>query len=592
MKSDRLHFLPYVVCALILTCILTGVTSCSTDTRAGMMLSKANMLAETEPDSAISYLDSIGSYLDSCSDEYRYYYKLLCIKARDKAYLYHTSDSAISEVLRYYKDHPSDTNCMTAYYYGGRVYGDLGDAPQAIDYYRQALDCIGDDSTRSKVRLKSLIYGQESFLYMLQGLYEYELETAKRQLECDILSNNVHSAVYSYAAVGNSYLDLHKYDSALVFYEESKKCAIQTKDVMYISYIDAHLALLYVDINEAAKALDYMTIPLRHHLNKDESSINSKMCRIYMKLDMYDSAKVYCHKVIDSGEIYAKMSAWKYLTKIESRQGHVDSAIICMDNYALCADSVEKLTQSEAVVKMNSIYNYKHKEKEITQLQSSKKYSHAVITILSLLIILILVFVVATCLLFRHRNTQAKRRETLLNEIYTDNYRKSQEYIDECEKKLAEQNRQIAQLKIDSSKEMHELERENEHVGNLLSKAKSEYKLKYDTEEMMLKSNICAEISKKIKEGKTFNANQWKRLYIEFDCFMPDVIRRLYTLTSISENELKISLLIRLHFSAKNIAIAVGLSPNSVSSVRKRLYEKVFKRKGTPKDWDDFINKL
>lgn len=56
--------------------------------------------------------------------EFRMYYDLLTVKVRDKAYIRHTSDSLIRNVLRYYEHQDDKKHLPETYYYAGRVYSD------------------------------------------------------------------------------------------------------------------------------------------------------------------------------------------------------------------------------------------------------------------------------------------------------------------------------------------------------------------------------------------------------------------------------------------------------------------------------------
>ncbi|MBO4550314.1 MAG: amino acid ABC transporter permease, partial [Bacteroidaceae bacterium] len=67
---------------------------------------------------------------------------------------------------------------------------------------------------------------------------------------------------------------------------------------------------------------------------------------------------------------------------------------------------------------------------------------------------------------------------------------------------------------------------------------------------------------------------------------------KLYSLYPMSEHELHVSLLIKMHLQPKDIALLTAHSKESIATTRSRLYSKVFGRKGSSKDWDDFILSL
>lgn len=61
----------------------------------------ADSLANVQPDSAIALLSDLKAYISAEPETTQKYYQLLCIKANDKAYIRHTSDSLILPVLQY-----------------------------------------------------------------------------------------------------------------------------------------------------------------------------------------------------------------------------------------------------------------------------------------------------------------------------------------------------------------------------------------------------------------------------------------------------------------------------------------------------------
>jgi len=124
---------------LVLTVIMTN--SCG-EHRYPTSLITADSLCEDNPDSALSLLSEIGKDSTKMPEADLMYWRLLRIKAADKAYIPFTSDSAAIAVMHYYEDGGDRALLPTAYYYAGRASADIGDAPQALDYYQKALDVI------------------------------------------------------------------------------------------------------------------------------------------------------------------------------------------------------------------------------------------------------------------------------------------------------------------------------------------------------------------------------------------------------------------------------------------------------------------
>ena len=126
------HLLPIILSILLLS-------ACGESERVQFeKLTQIDSIAEVNADSAITLLNAFNR--DSLSgNDNKFYYDLLKIRTCDKAYIAHTSDSAILSVINYFENHDFNDLLPVAYYYGGRVYSDLGDAPQALEYFHKAL---------------------------------------------------------------------------------------------------------------------------------------------------------------------------------------------------------------------------------------------------------------------------------------------------------------------------------------------------------------------------------------------------------------------------------------------------------------------
>ena len=123
------------LCTLLLLCLC--LVACRQAPCPALLL-QADSLLRTGPDSAMALLRQAAPLMAQEPEATRMYYRLLCVKAADKAYVPHTSDSLIRPVIAYYEEHRDKRHLPEAYYYGGRVYRDLGDAPQAVVYLQRA----------------------------------------------------------------------------------------------------------------------------------------------------------------------------------------------------------------------------------------------------------------------------------------------------------------------------------------------------------------------------------------------------------------------------------------------------------------------
>lgn len=78
----------------------------------------------------------------------------------------------------------------------------------------------------------------------------------------------------------------------------------------------------------------------------------------------------------------------------------------------------------------------------------------------------------------------------------------------------------------------------------------------------------------------------------QVDGAFPRFNSKLNSLCSMSDTEHKVCMLIKLRVTPLDIAALLHKDVNPISSVRSRLYVKVFNQKGGAKDWDEFLRTL
>lgn len=89
-----------------------------------------------------------------------------------------------------------------------------------------------------------------------------------------------------------------------------------------------------------------------------------------------------------------------------------------------------------------------------------------------------------------------------------------------------------------------------------------------------------------------FSADDWTEIERQVRRLHPTFRGRLYSLYTFSETEYRVCLLLKLHFTPTEIATAICKDKSTVSTIRGRLYTKVFGTKGSSKAWDEFIEQI
>ena len=111
-------------------------------------------------------------------------------------------------------------------------------------------------------------------------------------------------------------------------------------------------------------------------------------------------------------------------------------------------------------------------------------------------------------------------------------------------------------------------------------------------ETVIFSSDIYRRLQECLNTGKSLNYQDWGELTSLLNSIYTGFTEKLYSLYSMSEQELHVSLLIKMHIQPRDIASLTAHSKESIATTRSRLYSKVFGRKGSSKDWDDFIFSL
>lgn len=100
---------------------------------------------------------------------------------------------------------------------------------------------------------------------------------------------------------------------------------------------------------------------------------------------------------------------------------------------------------------------------------------------------------------------------------------------------------------------------------------------------------VYLRIKQYLNEGKSMRDGDWHELAELVDSVYGGFSEKLYSLYNMSDQDYNVSLLIKVRIQPKDIATLTAHSKESVASTRSRLYQKVFGKKGSTKDWDDFV---
>ena len=105
-------------------------------------------------------------------------------------------------------------------------------------------------------------------------------------------------------------------------------------------------------------------------------------------------------------------------------------------------------------------------------------------------------------------------------------------------------------------------------------------------------SEFYHDIRQKIGRGDRLSPREWHAIDEQLRRVYPRFNTTLLTLSNMSATELQVCQLLKLNATPTEIATVLCKDKSSISSIRSRLYGKVFGHKGTGKEWDEFILSL
>ena len=107
-----------------------------------------------------------------------------------------------------------------------------------------------------------------------------------------------------------------------------------------------------------------------------------------------------------------------------------------------------------------------------------------------------------------------------------------------------------------------------------------------------LQSDFYTDLRRRISGGKHLTDDEWAEVDSRMQGVYPGFGNKLLSLHSMSDVEYRVCLLLKLKATPSEIAGVMYKDASTISSIRSRLYHKVFGKKGSSKDWDDFIRTL
>lgn len=563
------------------------------------------LLDEDKPDSAYTVLMGLDKAVPKMTEAEKMRYEVCRVSAKNKMFVsLKDEEEAMQRAVEYYEEHGSPDEKMEACLLLGSVYRDMGDAPQALEWFDKAIT-YGEKGT-NKTQLAK-IHGQKADLFYRQRLLDNALVELRIMENIATEIGNRELAVNANSFTSSVYYSMKKYDSVIAVDEKSYDIyIIEFKDTISAATELATSISSYIKLGRYDKAGQLMKIyenwsddfDEKGYLRPGRGSFYIDKADYFRGMQMLDSSVVYYRKSLGSIEPANRCMGFYNLACIFEELGETDSVA----KYALLACGYSQKyfeeLQTNTLQQIEATYNYgRYKQESAEKVLEAERTRNFTYVLLSIFLLSLGAICFAWTMWRQKKKREMGQVIVRLEKAKTDAYRISVER-NELKAQLEEKVSMIEELSkkdetvTDSNSNimvLQKLQSEVEQLNDELSRTERSYaKLMNEGE------NILTTLLLKANNRVNVNEKEWNRMKDYIDEVYPHFLDNLVdAIPNINQDYMRIAMLVKLEFSTTHIASLVCRSVTAVSNARRRMYEKAHKGStGTAELADEWIKGL
>ena len=327
----------------------------------------------------------------------------------------------VDSLVSYFDRHGNANERMMAHYLQGRVYHDIGEAPQALECYQTATEQA--DTTREDCDLYTLyaVYGQMAKLYHSQYLPDDEMKAIKTAERIAWKDKDTLSALIAFGLRARPYSLRNDTDSILF----SERKTFELLRNYGCKDLASQFLLGTFDILLCKNRIDEIRVLM--NIYEKESGMFDHNDTITQGLEVYyyekgryllavgkrDSALLYFHKALE-GQTEA---AYKGILSVYKEKGISDSIAKYAELFAAANDSSFLHVNQERIRQISAMYDYnRHRriaQENAAKAKKARRERSAILMIAFILLVVGLVFI-------RRLRHKAKRQYIALSKEYED----------------------------------------------------------------------------------------------------------------------------------------------------------------------------
>ena len=594
---------------LIGTWMLTSCHRPSTSPLSAELAQVEHIMNE-HPDSALHILQGMTPPVDELNHAT---WALFTTQAKYKLFMTQ-SDSLLNIAFPYFMAKGDAQRRAMVLYYRAALYHEEKNIENAQEFYLKAIDEI--EKTKD-YQLAYLIYAGLGHIYVFRSLPDYAMKYYTLGQQNAIKANDTKQIISSYIDLARVYEKNKNYQESIKNYEQAIKIATQNNEHLKSMFAMKEAATIYRKIKDYQSALTYMKkieeLEKQHSEKLDEVKYLTT-ARIYKNLNQTDSAIVYLKKALQSSNINTKRGSFVDLFYIYKNKGDYQQAAEYLEKGWILNDSIQQIDKSQALIEMQEKYDQQQIINEKNELEIKKNQ-----TILRVLVCLIIAIITIAILSYTYQKkllekerlikqanqtihdktlqiteneSTIKRNEARImalseeigkNKGQQETLQEQKETLESIRKHNQKLEQENIILKQDISTIQHNLEQKSREVKRMESL--SEENLNLRNREQFL-SGLLVQKSKLlnglINKPQYIEIEEWANIIREVDYLFNDYTQRLSKLIpSLTESDIQICCLIKLHINNPTIATLLAISSSSVTKRKVRLKERIVQTIGT-----------
>ena len=558
-------------------------------------LVQAESVMFDHPDSALHILESMPMPSARWDKENHALWCLLTTQAQYKQVMRIPSDSLVRIAYDYYK--PTENarrKAMSALYMGDINY-ELRNVEEALLYYLEAQTEVEKTDDYKTGYLVMVSLGR---LYLYRNLANYALEACMKAYDYSIKDSNKRYQLASLKFLARCYCISDEFSKAIDTYNKCSELALQLGLIKYYYDIQGEIALVYKNSGEIKKSLEI----LRGFPIKYQPAL--LMGKNYYLLGKLDSAYIYLNKALNTGNIYTKASAYEYLYKLANNPMYHQYLKTYCDSLLFYNDSIMALDKGKEIIAYKEKYDHQRLINEQQRLKLEKAETQRILIVVTLCLVML---VAITIYLYQKRlvrkettiRCQSEQLQTYMLQLHENESRlmQNRQYMQELKTQLAA-HEDDADIHREQQVQMDRLEAENsslqttilslqqrigEYSSRLSNARKDMDQLRNLSEEALQLRERERQLTDRLVDrhplmaelqsrSRTLSEEEWQELVQLCDDTWDGFTVRLQRLCpQLTDQELRLCLLIRLRLSNAQQAAIFAVSPASVSQKKFRL---------------------